>query len=292
MKAEDSDLAAILEDSDKESTLGSFFLTRDGQMLTDRSLSQCPSSPLLRPCHRNSRVEESSYLHPSVEVLRKVRLWGNQKGFKLDSKRETKLFAATLSKINAERDQFLSKSPPKPHPSEPNAPPAVSYVLAAQQLRVVKHMHEVDFSNVDIVFQQPPQPTGRNNRRRSTMQEGLHFISVPERRPKALYEPPPAFDNIRKFLQGSLPTQIFRAKSEMKIAVKEGLTEPNSPLKVGGKLPVLRKSIKLSVTTTKSSSPLERRGTHSPLLPSPLRPSITSHPSFKVKQVPSDRSNP
>ena len=305
MNTQSAQLAAVSEDSDRDSTLGSFFLTRDGQMMPKQS----PPIPLLRPSNPDSRLEESA-LHQASEVLRSVHLWGNQKGFKLEAKREATLFAATLNRINDERDRFLSKSPLKQQSLTTAAAPA-PYSPAKQPLRLVKHMDEVDFSNVDIVFQPPPQPVARANRRRSTVQTGLHFITVPDPKPKALYEPPPACNNIRKFLQNSTSAELVkaklelvrakselvrgklelvRAKSELKAPLKRDLTEPSSPLKLTAKLPALRKQPKkLSVVTTKSSSPLGHRSTNSPLLPSPILPTKTGQSFFKVRQVLTDR---
>lgn len=286
MNTQNIQLAAASEDSDRDSALGSFFLTRDGQMRPKQP--QSLPSPLLRPSDPDSRLEESAGLQTS-EILRKVRLWGNQKGFKLESKREATLFAATLNRINDERDRFFSKSPLKQESlNTENAPAA--YSPAKQPPRMVKHMDEVDFSNVDIVFQPPPQPVGRTNRRRSTIQTGLHFVPVPGPKPKSLYEPPPVCDNIRKYLQNSTSAELIRAKSELKAPLKRELTEPLSPLKPTAKLPTLRKRPKkLSVVTTKSSSPLERRSGNSPLLPSPLLPARTGQSFFKVRQVLTDR---
>lgn len=246
-------------------------------------------SPQLYQSTLDSRLEDSS-VHPPCVCLRKVRLWGNQKGFKLEAMREARVFAATLNRINDERDRFFSKSPLKQGSLTPTDPEPEPYLPLKPPPRLVKHMSDVDFSNVDIVFQQPPQPPfeGRINRRRSTMQSGLHFVSIPNPQPKTLYEPPPACDNIRKYLQAS--TNPTRAKSELKLAPKKDLTEPSSPVKLVAKLPTLRKQPKkLSVVTTKSSSPLERRGANSPLLPSPVLPAKTSHSFFKMRQVLTDR---
>jgi hypothetical protein len=237
----------------------------------------------------DSRLEDSS-VQPTSEGLRKVRLWGNQKGFKLEAKREVRVFAATLNRINDERDRFFSKSPLKQGSTDASVPETEAYLPLKPVPRLVKHMSDVDFSNVDIVFQQPPQPQleGRINRRRSTVQSGLHFVPIPNPQPKTLYEPPPACDNIRKYLQASINPK--RAKSELQLTTKKDQTEPSSPLKLVAKLPTLRKQPKkLSVVTTKSSSPLERRGANSPLLPSPLLPARTGHSFFKMRQVLTDR---
>jgi hypothetical protein len=148
-------------------------------------------------------------------TYRKVTLWGHQKGFNIDRVQNNRLFDNLLTRINTELDNVFAKTAKSTVAITTPEPKKVVIEPEKRSPKIRKRLDEIDFEdfNIEIKTDRPMYKLGRHA---TTGKIHLHRVAEVST-PRVLYEPPPACDNLRRFLKDS-SLEYLRQKTGLRLS--------------------------------------------------------------------------